>query len=132
MSDVYVDHIGIIVKDLENTLKMFKRTFGLTPAEIKEIPDAGLRVAHLETANIRLELIEYTQQGGDIGKRSMGTKAGVNHFSVKVDDMEKAIKHFKDEGVNLQQGFPRGGSHGQVAFFDTVTTHEILFEICGD
>ncbi len=131
MSRVYVDHMGIIVEDLERSLALFERLFGLKPTTIKEMDELGLRVAHLNAENVGIELIQYTGEGENFGKKVMGPKPGMNHFSVKVEDVAQTVGRFQDEGLQVMDGFPREGSHGQVAFFEPESTEQILLEVCG-
>lgn len=129
MNQPYVDHIGIIVENLDQSIELFEALFDLRPSKIKDLPEAGLRVAHLQAHNIEIELIQYT--GADtFGQKVMGREKGVNHLSVRVKDIRKALKDCTQKGLKLMDGFPRQGSHGQVAFFEPDTTQGILFEIC--
>jgi methylmalonyl-CoA epimerase len=125
-----VNHIGIIVEDLEESIDLFRKLFNIGAAEIKEIPDAGLRVGHMHAGNIDIECIEYLHEKPGLGERVMGRKSGLNHISFEVKEMTNALEEFQHKGLKVMEGFPRQGSHGQVAFFDPATTGNILLEIC--
>jgi catechol 2,3-dioxygenase-like lactoylglutathione lyase family enzyme len=43
-----IDYIGIAVKDLEQSLDLWKRMFGLQDHGIEEIKERGVRVARLD------------------------------------------------------------------------------------
>jgi catechol 2,3-dioxygenase-like lactoylglutathione lyase family enzyme len=116
-----VNHIGIIVEDLEESIDLFRKLFNIGAAEIKEIPDAG---------NIDIECIEYLNEKPGLGERVMGRKSGLNHISFEVKDMTNTLEEFQRKGLKVMEGFPRQGSHGQVAFFEPATTGNILLEIC--
>jgi methylmalonyl-CoA epimerase len=129
MNQPYVDHIGIIVDNLDRSIALFEALFDLGPSKIKDLPEAGLRVAHLPARNIEIELIQYT--GPDtFGEKVMGGKRGINHLSVRVKDMGKALNECAQKGLTVMDGFPREGSHGRVAFLDPDTTQGILLEMC--
>jgi methylmalonyl-CoA epimerase len=130
MTPPVVDHIGIIVEDLDQALVLFDRVFNLKPSKQKTMPDVGLRIAQLEAANIHLELIQYIGQEEGFGQKVMGSRPGINHFSVQVGDIQETLNRFHDQGVHVMEGFPRPGSHGQVAFFDPASTNGILMEVC--
>ena len=125
-----IDHIGIIVDDLDKAIEMFEHLFQIKPTKVTELADAGLKIAHLEARNIGIELIQYA--GGDegFGRRVMGPGRGVNHMSIQVEDTDSAVKDLQDKGLRVMEGFPRTGSHGRVAFFEPETTRDILLEIC--
>ena len=55
----HIDHIGIIVADLEKAAAKLKPLFG--DASIKEMPEVGLRVAEFHPANVTIELLQYTE-----------------------------------------------------------------------
>jgi len=130
MNPPVVDHIGIIVEDLDQALKLFENLYGLRPAARKDMPEVGLRIAHLKAANIDLELLQYTGAEGGFAEKTMGRRPGVNHFSVRVEDVDEAVARFGDNGVRVMEGFPRQGSHGRVAFFEPDTADGVLMEAC--
>ena len=130
MSPPTIDHIGIIVQNLEQSITLFDRLFDLRPSKIKEMPEIGLRIAQLNAANIEIELLQYSGEGENIAKKTMGINPGINHLSLEVIDIKRALKDLKHKGLNVMGGFPRKGSHGTVAFFEPETTGGILFEIC--
>ncbi len=131
MARPMVDHIGIIVEDLERSLALFERLFDLRPTAIQEMEGVGLRIAQLEAENIAIELIQYMGGEETFGRKVMGPRPGLNHFSVKVADVDGFVNRFQDSGVKVMEGFPRKGSHGRVAFFEPETTEKILMEVCG-
>ncbi len=130
MAGCRVEHIGIIVDDLDGSLRLFEDLFGLRADKVQEMDEVGLRVARLNAENIRIELIQYTSAGESLGRRTMGSVRGYNHISVEVKDMTSALKEWSSKGVRVMEGFPRPGSHGRVAFFDPETTDGLLLEVC--
>ncbi len=125
-----IDHLGIVVENLDKAVEMFEDFFKMKPTKVTELTDVGLKIAHLEARNIELELIQYTGEEAGFGRRVMGDQKGVNHLSIRVEDTDNAVKTFREQGLKVMEGFPRTGSHGRVAFFEPETTHEILLEIC--
>ena len=128
-SKPHVDHIGIIVADLESAIVTFAPMFGGPPAT-KTLDDAGIRVAEFEAANITVELIEYCESGDSFAKTVMGAARGINHLSFRVEDVDQSIADLAASAVSVMDGFPTQGAHGTVAFFDPATTHGLLFEVC--
>jgi methylmalonyl-CoA/ethylmalonyl-CoA epimerase len=125
-----IDHIGIIVENLERSVAMFERMFHLKSSGIKDMPDVGLRIAQLNGANISIELLQYSGEGESLAKKTMGVKPGINHLSIRVEDIKSSLEDLKGKGLRVIEGFPRQGSHGQVAFFEPDTTQGILLEVC--
>jgi methylmalonyl-CoA epimerase len=125
-----IEHIGIVVKDLERSLELFEALLGLKAAGVQEMEEVGLRVASLQAENIRIELLEYTSGGSDFGRRVMGSEPGFNHIAVQVDEMAAVLERWSTAGARVQEGFPRAGSHGRVAFFEEDSTGGLLLELC--
>ncbi|WP_457551090.1 VOC family protein [Desulfobacula sp.] len=126
----HVDHIGIIVENIEKSMTLFQSLFGFESTHIKEMKEVGLRIATLKAENIDIELIQYTDQDDSFGKKVMGDTPGVNHFAINMKNVETAVKDFQKKGIKIMKGFPRTGNHGRVAFFESRTTEKILLEIC--
>src|SRR2546428_13831529 len=122
-----IDHIGIIVADLELAASKLKVLFG--EPSIKELPDVGLRVAEFHTENVTIELLQYTQ-GSEFARKVMGERIGLNHISARVDDVEQSISALEAKGLKPMPGFPREGAHGRVAFFEPDAVTGLLFEVC--
>lgn len=128
MSKTHIDHIGIIVADLDAAAAMLAPLFGA--AHFKEMPDVGLRVAEFEAANVTVELLQYTGANDAMARRVMGERLGLNHISARVDDVPRAVAALAARGLKPQPGFPRRGAHGEVAFFEPDATTGLLFEVC--
>src|SRR3989441_3547640 len=122
-----IDHIGIIVADLELAVKKLSVLFG--EATMKELPDVGLRVAEFHTENVTIELLQYSA-GSEFARQVMGERLGLNHISARVDDVDQSISQLKAAGLTPMPGFPRQGAHGRVAFFEPDAVTQLLFEVC--
>lgn len=128
MSAPHIDHVGILVADLDAALERLKPLFG-APAHVKELADAGLRVAEFHAANVTIELLQYTGEA-QFARRVMGERLGLNHISARVADVERSLAALVAAGLEPMQGFPRQGAHGRVAFFQPDAVSGLLFEIC--
>lgn len=129
MSATHIDHIGIIVADLDKAVAMLAPLFG-SASMIKELPDVGLRVAEFKAANVTIELLQYTGRDDAMARRVMGERLGLNHLSARVADVDASMTALAAQGFAPMSGFPREGAHGRVAFFEPDATTGLLFEIC--
>jgi methylmalonyl-CoA epimerase len=125
-----IDHIGIVVDDLEASIASMKAMLRGAPLVRRSIPDAGLEVAEFATANVVVELLKYTDVGDGFGRAVMGSATGVNHLSVAVDDLDDALAALRAQGVEPVDGFPRRGAHGRIAFLPRDAGTGLLFELC--
>lgn len=130
MTTPYIDHIGIIVADLEQAAARLRPLFG-EHAAIKELPEVGLRVAEFHAANVVIELLQYTASADPaFARRVMGERLGLNHLSTRVDDVDHSVSVLTAAGFTPMPGFPRQGAHGRVAFFEPDPVTGLLFEVC--
>jgi methylmalonyl-CoA/ethylmalonyl-CoA epimerase len=124
-----IDHIGIIVPDLDSAVVTISLLLGGLAPERRDLPEVGLCIAEFETENLRIELIAY-DRGSEFARRVMGTEPGINHISVQVEDVSAAVDRLSAAGLRMQDGFPRRGAHGEVAFFERDAATHLLLEIC--
>lgn len=124
-----IDHIGIIVADLEAAVRRLEPLFG-GHVEIKELAEVGLRVAEFQAANITVELLQYSGKNDAFARQVMGEHLGLNHLSARVENVDHALAKLRASGLRPQEGFPRQGAHGRVAFFEPDPVTGLLFEIC--
>ena len=125
----YIDHIGIVVADLDQAIEKLKPLFGM-PARTKELPEVGLRVAEFDAANLVIELLQYTDCADGFAQQVMGQRLGLNHLSARVSNVEQSVTALQQAGFTPMAGFPRQGAHGRVAFFEPDAVTGLLFEVC--
>ena len=126
-----VRHIGIIVKDLDQTIKKFEG-YGLTCSEVMDRKEDGMRIAFFPIGDTRIEALTFSpDKGWDPFHTVVRLQQGaINHLCFEVDDLEASIRDFERNGAKLVEGSPRAGAHGRVAFFHPETTDGILIELC--
>ena len=80
-----IQHIGILVEDLERAMSKFKG-FGLSCAEVVEMEKVGVRIAFFPVRKTMIELLHYT--GPDNGHSIVRSQKGaINHLCFEVDDL---------------------------------------------
>lgn len=129
MSGTHIDHIGIVVADLDQAIERLGPLFGGSPV-VKELAEVGLRVAEFQAANVTVELLQYTGTNDAFARRVMGERLGLNHVSARVENVDRSLAELRAAGLHPMQGFPRQGAHGRVAFFEPDAVTGLLFEIC--
>ena len=128
MTKPAIDHIGIIVADLDAAVERLRPVFG-DDVTVKTLDDVGLRVAEFRTANVTVELLQYSGPA-EFAREVMGDRLGLNHISARVDDVDDTVTTLTGKGFAMMDGFPRAGAHGRVAFFHPDETTGLLFEVC--
>ena len=123
-----IDHIGIVTKDLRETIS-FLKVLGLTPA--KEIELQKAKFAFIPVGDGEIELIEPTDPETPIAKFIEEKGEGIHHVSLKVEGIEKTIEKLREKGIKLIDDKPRVGAHGvKIAFVDPTSTKGIIIEFC--
>lgn len=124
-----IDHIGIVVRDIEEALKVYEAALGLPLKEVVEVPDQKVQVAFLPIGESNIELVQPTTDDTGIAKYLARRGEGIHHLCIEVEDVEKALAQFKDQGVQLIDEEPRQGAHGRVAFVHPKGAHGVLIEL---
>ena len=127
-----IDHIGILVEDLEAAAESMARLLPGAPRRRRSLPESGLEVVEFAAANVIIELLAYTDRGDGFGRAVMGSRMGVNHLSLAVADLDAALAALRAGGVEPTAGFPRQGAHGRIAFLPREPHTGLLFELCQD
>ncbi len=130
MSAPRIDHIGIVVDDLEAAIASVARMLPGAPLTRRSIPDAGLEVAEFAAANVIVELLHYSDGGAGFARTVMGSAPGVNHLSLGVENLDATLEHLRADGIEPSAGFPRRGAHGRIAFLPREPHTGLLFELC--
>jgi methylmalonyl-CoA/ethylmalonyl-CoA epimerase len=133
MKPSHIEHIGIAVDNLEDSISFYEKVFGLQCYNIEEIPDQKVRTAFFMVGQTKIELLESTDPDGPVGKFIEKRGAGVHHIAFAVKDIDRQLIHAKNEGVKLIDTLPRKGAEGlDIAFLHPGSTGGVLIEICED
>jgi methylmalonyl-CoA/ethylmalonyl-CoA epimerase len=130
MKTLKVDHIGIAVKNLEETLKFYEEVLGMTCSGKEEVAEQKVRVAFLPVGDSEVELLESTDPEGPIAKYIDKKGEGIQHIAFRVDNIEEAIENMKQKGVRMIDETPRYGAGGaKIAFCHPKSTGGVLVEL---
>ncbi|MDK2877567.1 MAG: methylmalonyl-CoA/ethylmalonyl-CoA epimerase [Thermoanaerobacteraceae bacterium] len=126
-----IDHIGIAVKDLNETLKIYTEILGLKSAGEETVAEQKVRVAFIPVGESEIELLESTEPDGTIAKFIEKNGEGIQHIALRVDNIEKTLEDLKARGVRLIDEKPRNGAGGaRIAFIHPKATKGVLIELC--
>jgi methylmalonyl-CoA epimerase len=124
-----IDHIGIVVQDLQAALRVYETALGLPLTEIVDIPDQEVRVAFLPVGGSDFELVQPTSEDSGIARFLEKRGEGIHHLCIQVDAIEETLDRLKAHGVPLIDEEPRQGAHGRVAFVHPKGMHGVLLEL---
>ncbi len=130
MKTLKVDHIGIAVKNLEETLSFYQDVLGLDLQGTEVVEEQKVKVAFLPVGDTEIELLESTSEDGPIAKFIEKNGEGVQHIAFKVDDIEEAIAYMQSKGMKMIDEKPRYGAGGaKIAFVHPKSSHRVLVEL---
>jgi methylmalonyl-CoA/ethylmalonyl-CoA epimerase len=126
-----VEHIGIAVKDLEVSNKLFASLFGEKHYKEEEVVSEGVKTSFFKTGPNKIELLQATDPESPIAKFINRKGEGVHHIAFAVSDIKAEIERLKKEGFIVLNETPKKGADNKwVAFLHPKTTNGVLIELC--
>lgn len=126
-----VDHIGIAVSNLEESIKFYQEILGLKLHGTEVVEEQKVKVAFLPIGDTEVELLEATTPESPIAKFIETKGQGVQHIAFRVDNIEAALDDMRAKGIRLIDEKPRYGAGGaRIAFLHPKSTNGVLIELC--
>ncbi|PPA71341.1 methylmalonyl-CoA epimerase [Jeotgalibacillus proteolyticus] len=126
-----VDHIGIAVKSIAESLPFYTEMLALTLLREETVEEQGVKVAFLDAGNLKLELLEALHDNSPIAKFIARKGQGIHHVAFNVVGIEERISELKEKGIRFISDEPRPGAGGaDVAFLHPAQAHGVLYEVC--
>ena len=129
MKVLKIDHIGIAVKNLEESSKLYE-LLGIASQGTEEVEELKVRVSFFPIGDSEIELLESTSPDGPVAKYIEKNGEGIQHIALRVDNLEEALAELKAKGVRLIDEKPRYGAGGaKIAFIHPKATGGVLLEL---
>lgn len=126
-----LDHIGVAVKSIEESTKIYTEILGLKVIDIETVEEQKVRTAFIPVGESEIELLESTTPDGPIAKFIEKRGEGIQHIALRVDDLKQKLEELKQKGVRLIDENPRLGAGGaKIAFIHPKDTKGVLIELC--
>jgi methylmalonyl-CoA/ethylmalonyl-CoA epimerase len=133
MKPTHIEHIGIAVKNLDESIAYYQNVLGLECYAIEEVTDQKVKTAFFMVGQTKIELLESTAPDGPIGKFIEKKGEGIHHIAFAVHDLESALADAESKGVQLIDKQARKGAEGlHIAFLHPRSTGGVLTELCED
>jgi methylmalonyl-CoA epimerase len=123
-----LNHVGIAVLSLEESLQQYQALFDSPETRIIESAQHGLRAAFIEQGETHIELLQAMRDDTVIGRFIASHGEGIHHMAFTVADVDAKAEQISSFGVPIIDG-PREGLRGRVAFFSPSATHGVLIEL---
>jgi len=131
MNISHIEHIGIAVENLDESIKYYEDVLGMKCYSIEEVVDQKVKTAFFLVGNTKIELLESTAPDGPIGKFIAKKGQGIHHIAFAVNNATEALKLAEERGVTLIDKESRKGAEGlNIGFLHPKSTHGVLTEFC--
>lgn len=127
-----IEHIGVVVRDLEDSLKRFTSLLGLKVKEVEEVNVQGndVKVAFLPIGETHIELVTTTARMGLVGDFLREKGEGVHHIAVEVEDIYSEFEKLRSQGVEFVWGKIIDGSRGtKIAVIEQKELNGVYIEL---
>ncbi|CAM3824723.1 methylmalonyl-CoA epimerase [Flavobacterium cucumis] len=126
-----IEHIGIAVKSLEDSNKLFEKIFGQPAYKQEEVESEGVKTSFFMNGPNKIELLEATNLDSPIAKFLERRGEGIHHIAFDVNDIEEEVVRLKKEGFTMLNETPKKGADNKwVVFLHPKETNGVLIELC--
>lgn len=126
-----VEHIGIAVKSLEESIPLFERLLDTTCYKTELVHSENVNTAFFKKGETKIELLQSVSADGVIQKYIDKKGEGIHHFAIEVEDILSEMHRLKNEGFILLNEQPKNGADNKlVCFLHPKSTNSVLIELC--
>jgi methylmalonyl-CoA/ethylmalonyl-CoA epimerase len=125
-----INHVAIVVDDIEDTLHFWRDALGLELAHVEDVPDQEAVVAFFPVGEAEVELVKPTTEDSGISRYLDKRGPGIHHICFEVDDIDACLLKLKDKQIRLINEQAIVGTGGKrIAFIHPESTHGVLIEL---
>ncbi len=132
MELTHIEHLGIAVKSLEESIPYYEKVLGLKCYAIEEVVDQKVKTAFFKVGQTKIELLEPTSPESTIAGFLEKRGEGIHHMAFAVaDGVANALAEVESKGIRTIDKAPRRGAEGlDIAFLHPKSTMGVLTELC--
>jgi methylmalonyl-CoA/ethylmalonyl-CoA epimerase len=126
-----VEHIGIAVKSLADSIPLFEKLLNTSCYKTEAVESEAVATAFFQKGETKIELLESTTENGVIQKFIEKKGEGIHHLAFEVNDILSEMERLKNEGFVLVNEQPKNGADNKlVCFLHPKGTNSVLIELC--
>ncbi|MCY3977947.1 MAG: methylmalonyl-CoA epimerase [Chloroflexi bacterium] len=130
MTDIKLNHLAIVVDDMEAALRFWRESLGLAQSgEIESVPAEAVDIAFLRLGDVHIELIQPTADDSGVAKYLAKRGAGMHHLCLDVPDLDAKLNELRAAGYELINEQPRERDGRRYAFIHPESTGGVLLEL---
>ena len=126
-----IEHVGIAVKDLEKSNKLFKKLLGQASYKMETVESENVATSFFKIGEQKIELLKSTSENSSISRFLDRRGEGMHHLALHVEDIPKEIQRLENEGFSFVSKTPvKGADNKMIVFLHPKTTNGVLIELC--
>ncbi len=126
-----LEHIGIAVKNLDQSEKLFTKLLGIEPYKRETVESEGVITSFFLLGEVKFELLAATHSESPIAKFIEKRGEGIHHLAFESSDIRKELLEKADSGFDLIHQQPKeGADNKEIAFLHPKSTNGVLTELC--
>jgi methylmalonyl-CoA/ethylmalonyl-CoA epimerase len=131
MKLIGIEHIGIAVKNLSDSIKFYEEILGLECYAIENVEAQSVKTAFFKIGEVKIELLEATNSESPISSFIEKRGEGLHHIAYKVEYINDALEEVKSKGIRLINNTAQQGAEGLlIGFLNPKYTYGVLTELC--
>ena len=124
-----IHHVAVVVRSLDAGLRFYRDLLGLDLETVMDIPSDRVRIAFLPVGEVKVELVEPTDDTTGVARFLASKGEGFHHVCFEVENLAETLLRLEIDGVELIDTAPRRGAEGPVAFIHPRSCHGVLVEL---
>ena len=129
MKPIKINHVAIVVQDIDAALKFWEQTFGLELDHVEEVPSQKSKVAFLPLGESEIELVQPTTSDSGLANFLEKRGEGMHHICIEVSDIDATLAELKSKGVRLINEVPEELPGRKMAFIHPKAANGVLVEL---
>jgi len=126
-----LEHIGIAVKNIEESNALFAKLLGRQHYKIEEVPSEGVRTSFFEVSGVKIELLEATKPDSPIARFLEKKGEGIHHLAFEVANIRESVKEYQEKGFDpIGNDIKKGADNKMICFLHPKTSGGVLIELC--
>lgn len=126
-----IEHIGIAVKNAENSVTLFNALFNAEPYKTEVVESEHVKTIFYQIGPNKIELLEAISPDSVIAKFIEKKGEGIHHIAYEIDDISTEMERLKKEGFQFINEHPKKGADNKlIAFLHPKSTNGVLIELC--
>ena len=126
-----IEHIGIAVKDIKASNKIFAKIFGKENYKSEIIESESVVTSFFQVGDSKIELVEAINQDSPIANYLIKNREGMHHIAFDVVDINAEMKRLQSQGIRILNDKPKQGADNKlICFLHPKDTNGVLIELC--